>query len=317
MDAEELMRAAQLDSFGTPLDVREVPEPAAGPDDVVVQLTHAGVNPLDVRICQGGGGKVPLPFTPGLDGVGAVDGKPVVVYGAAVGLRRAGTYAQRVAVPMVSVVKLPAGVDPVQAAGVGLAGVTAWGVVRSTAAVTEDDRVLVLGASGGVGTLVVQLARATGARVWAHVSSDADVDLQKRLGADGVVSGGAADLREATRALGPTVVIDGLGGAYSAAAVQAVKPGGRLVVFGTSAGTRAELDLATLYRKAVTVRGHAALMTTDHEVRLALMGCLDLVARGELRPQIGRVAPLREVNAVHRDLFERKVTGKLVLDVAA
>jgi NADPH:quinone reductase len=311
------MRAAQLDTFGKPLEVREVPDPQAGPDEVVVRLTHAGVNPLDVRICQGGGGKVPLPFIPGLDGVGIVDDAPVVVYGAGVGLRRSGTYAQRLAAPAVSVVRLPDGVDPVRAAGIGLAGVTAWGVVRTTAAVGEDDRVLVLGASGGVGTLVGQLARATGARVWAHASSDADADLLKRLGTEEVVGGGPADLREATRALGPTVVVDGLGGAFSAAAVQALRPGGRLVVFGASAGTHAEVDMATLYRKAVTVRGHAALMTNDHEVRLALIGCLDLVADGGLEPQIGRVAPLSEVNAVHRDLFDRQATGKLVLDVAA
>ena len=310
------MRAAQLDTFGTPLQVRDVPDPRVGADEVVVRLTHAGVNPLDVRICQGGGGKVPLPFTPGIDGVGFVDDAPVVVYGAEVGLRRPGTYAQLVAAPKASVVKLPAGVDPVRAAGVGLAGVTAWGVVRSAAEVAEEDRVLVLGASGGVGTLVVQLVRAAGARVWAHVSSEADAGLQKRLGAEEVLVGAAADLPTGTRELRPTVVIDGLGGAFSAAAVQALRPGGRLIVFGASAGTHAELDMAALYRKAVTVRGYAALMTTDHEVRLALMGCLDLVASGALLPQIGAVAPLSEVNEAHRDLFARKATGKLVLDLA-
>lgn len=311
------MRAAQLDRFGAPLDVRDAPEPQAGPDEVVVQLTHAGVNPLDVRICQGGAGKVPLPFIPGIDGVGTVDGDPVVVFGAGVGVRRDGTYAERVAAPKVSVVKLPAGVDLVTAAGVGVAGVTAWGVVRSTAAVEEDDRVLVLGASGGVGTLVVQLARATGARVWAHVSSDADADLLKRLGAEETIGGGPDDLRAASRPLGPTVVIDGVGGAFSAAAVHALQPGGRLVVYGASSGALSEVDMGMLYRKALTVRGHAALMTTDHDVRLALMSCLNLVASGEMRPQIDRVEALSAVNTVHRDLVERRATGKLVLDVSA
>lgn len=311
------MRAAQLDTFGAPLEVREVPPPRAGVDEVVIRLTHAAVNPLDLRLCAGGAGKVDLPFVPGCDGVGEVDGSAVVVYGNGIGLRRPGTYAEAVAAHPVSVVRVPAGVDPLDAAGIGLAGVTAWGVVHATAALAEDDRLLVLGASGGVGTLVVQLARARGARVWAHVSTAADAaDLEAR-GAHRAVVTDAAGLREASRELKPTVVVDALGGAFAADAVHALTPGGRLVVYGTSAGPLAEVDFGLVYRKALTIRGHAALATADHEVRLALRGCLELVAEGVLRPRIDRVASLGEVNELHAALAGRTVTGKLVLDLTA
>jgi NADPH2:quinone reductase len=310
------MRAALIETFGSPLRVGEIPDPPLGPGEVVVSLTHAGINPIDLRLGEGSAGRVPLPFVPGCDGVGAADGSPVVVYGSGIGLSRPGTYAERVAAPEASVVPIPAGVDPVQAAGIGLAGVTAWGIVHGSAAVTAADRVLVLGASGGVGTLVVQLARATGARVWSHTATEKDVALQRQLGAEEVVVGGADELREAARPLAPTVVIDALGGAFTGAAVLVVAPGGRLVVFGASAGRSGDVDMATLYRKAVTIRGHAALTTPEHEVRRALEACLELMATGGLRAHIDAVMPLDEVNEAHRRLAQRETTGRLVLSVA-
>ena len=302
------MRAARVHEFGSPLRVEEVADPGVGDGEVVVRLTHAGVNPIDVRLRDGGAGRVPLPFVPGCDGVGVAGAGPVVVYGAGLGLRRAGTYAEQVAVPTAAVVPVPAGVDPVQAAGLGLAGVTAWALVRS---VTPGDRVLVLGASGGVGSLAVQLAVAAGARVCAQTTSPG-----LALGAGEEVVVCAADgLRDAVRAFDPTVVLDGLGGAYTGAAVRAVAQGGRIIVFGVSAGARGEIDYATLYRKAVTITGHASLALPEAEARDALSGCLDLVADGRVRVLVDEVLPLGAVNAAHRRLVERKTTGKLVLAV--
>jgi NADPH2:quinone reductase len=302
------MKAARLHEFGSPLRIDDVADPEPGEGEVLVRLSHAGVNPIDVRMRDGGAGRVDLPFVPGCDGVGETDTGPVVVYGAGLGLRRAGTYAERVAVPEKAVVRLPEGVDPVQAAGIGLAGVTAWSLVGRR--VSAADRVLVLGASGGVGTLAVQLARSAGATVWAHTGTPSDA---ADLGADRVVTSDAAGLRDAVRELEPTVVLDGLGGPYTGAAVRAVANGGRIAVFGVSAGARGELDYATLYRKSVTLTGHASLALPAPDVRDALVGCLELLAGGQVRVVIGDVLPLADVNEAHERLETRRATGKLVL----
>lgn len=302
------MRAARVHEFGSPLRVEEVADPVPAAGEVVVALTHAGVNPIDVRLRDGGAGRVPLPFVPGCDGVGVTDSGPVAVYGAGIGLRRAGTYAQRVAVPAAGVVPLPDGLDPVRAAGVGLAGVTAWTLVRS---VTAADRVLVLGASGGVGSLAVRLAAAAGAPVCAQTTSPG---LELGVGEEVVVC--AEDgLRDAVRSFSPTVVLDGLGGAYTGAAVRAVADGGRITVFGVSAGSRGEIDQALLYRKAVTITGHASLSMSAADARTALATCLDLVAGGQVRVLVDEVLPLSAVNTAHRRLTERRATGRLVLAV--
>lgn len=304
------MKAARLHEFRSPLRIDDVAEPEPGEGEVLVRLSHAGVNPIDVRMRDGGAGRVDLPFVPGCDGVGETGAGPVVVYGAGLGLRRAGTYAERVAVPETAVVRLPEGVDPVQAAGIGLAGVTAWSLVGRR--VSAADRVLVLGASGGVGTLAVQLARSAGATVWAHTGTPSDA---ADLGADRVVTSDADGLRDAVRELEPTVVLDGLGGPYTGAAVRAVANGGRIAVFGVSAGARGELDYATLYRKSVTLTGHASLALRAADVRDALVGCLELLAGGQVRVVIGDVLPLADVNEAHERLETRRATGKLVLAV--
>jgi NADPH2:quinone reductase len=304
------VRAARLHEFRSPLRIDAVPDPEPGPGEVLVHLSHAGVNPIDVRLRDGGAGRVDLPFVPGCDGVGRTGGGPVVVYGAGLGLRRAGTYAERVVVPADGVVRLPEGVDPVQAAGIGLAGVTAWSLVGPQ--VSTSDRVLVLGASGGVGTLAVQLSRSAGATVWAYTTNPADAE---ELGAERVVACDADGLRDAVRELEPTVVLDGLGGPYTGAAVKAVADGGRITVFGVAAGTRGEVDYATLYRKSVTLRGHASLALSASDVRDALVGCLELLAGDQVRVVIGDVLPLADVNEAHERLVARRATGKLVLAI--
>jgi NADPH2:quinone reductase len=310
------MRAALIRSFGEPLDVADAPDPSAGTDEVVVDLALAGVNPLDLRLRAGGAGQVPLPFVPGCDGVGQVDGERVAVYGSGIGLQRPGTYAARVAVPSQSVVPIPDALDHEQAAALGLGGVTAWGIVHASGRVTTADRVLVLGASGGVGSLVVQLVAQTGAQVWAQVGDERDAATLRDLGVNEVVVvADAVDLRQAAKALKPTVVVDALGGPFTAAAVQLVRPGGRIVVYGTSAGATSELDLGTVYRKAVTLHGHAALMMSATDASAALSTCLDLAAGGRLRALVDSVVPLAQVNDAHQRITDRQATGKILLAV--
>lgn len=310
------MRAARIHTFGQPLVVEEVADPEASAGETVVELSHAGVNPLDIRLAGGGAGRVPLPFIPGCDGAGHTSRGPVVVYGNGIGLNRSGTYAEAVAVPDDCVIPIPAHVDPAEAAGLGMAAVTAYGLVHGSPAVTSEDRVLVLGASGGVGLLAVQLARSAGGRVWAQTSSADDADLLSVLGAEQVLVGGAEQVRYLARAWSPQLVIDPLGGPFTDAALRILEPGGRIVVLGAGAGGRGELDFGMLYRKAATIAGHATLRMPDAEVRTALETCLECLRTGCLRVHLDEVLPLDQVEQAHGRLSSRQATGKLLLAVA-
>lgn len=256
---------------------------------------------------------MPLPFVPGCEGVGHSDQGDVLVYGAGIGSRRAGTFAEQVLVPQDNLVAIPDGVDAVQAAGVGVAGVTAWGLMNDDLGVSAGDRVLILGASGGVGMLSVQLAARRGARVWSQVSRDDDVCMQRSLGAENVVVSGAATLTSAIRPFAPTVVIDPLAGAFTGAAVQGVAVGARIRLLGTSAGAHGELDFATLYRKQITISGFASLAMSDEQARHALISCLDLMRRGTLRVHVDAVVPLGDINDALASVAGRHVTGKVVV----
>lgn len=309
------MRAARIHAFGEPLAVEDAPDPEVVEGETLVELSHAGINPLDLRVCSGGAGRMPLPFIPGCDGVGRTSEGPVVVYGRGIGLSRSGTYAESIVAPDACLIAIPDGVDPAQAAGLGMAAVTAYGLVHGRAAVTHEDRVLVLGASGGVGLLVVQLALAAGGLAWAQTSSAEDAEAIAALGAERVIVGGASEVRDQCRAWSPTLVIDPLGGSFTDAALRVLEPGGRVLVLGTSAGARAELDLGILYRKAGSVVGHATLTMRTGAVREALGTCLEGLRAGSLRVHIDDVVALDHVAHAHRRLDERRATGKLVLEV--
>ena len=160
-------RAARLHRHGDPLVVEDVALATPGPGEVLVTLRRGGVNPIDRYVAAGTvAADAPLPRTIGLEAAGEVDGLPVLVYGEGLGTARDGVYASYVVAPQDALVPVPDGVSMEQAASASIAGLTAYGVVVSVADITADDRVLVLGASGGVGLPVVSLAVGRGARVW-------------------------------------------------------------------------------------------------------------------------------------------------------
>ena len=153
-----LMRAARLHTIGGTVQLdSDVPDPIAGPGEVVVEMAYAAVNPLDIWVSRGAPGTAgdQLPWTPGVEGTGYVDGAPVLVRGGGIGVIRPGVTAERVCVPADAVVALPAGADLAQVAGIGVAGTTAYLSLHDRAHVTSNDRVLVLGASGGVGACLL------------------------------------------------------------------------------------------------------------------------------------------------------------------
>jgi NADPH2:quinone reductase len=196
----------------------------------------------------------------------------------------------------------------------GVAGLTAWNVVN-LAGVAEGDRVLVLGASGGVGLPVVGLAASTGAAVWGQTSSEDKAEAVRARGAERVVVTDAAGLADSIRDFRPTVVIDPLGDGFTAAALLAMEPRGRVVLFGTSAGAEATLQLRELYRNGLSVFGYAGLRLTNEERRKGLEAAIDALASGRLRIPIGQVWPLEGVNRALESLANRTVTGKAILQV--
>jgi NADPH2:quinone reductase len=311
------MKAARVHRFGGPLQLDEVPEPQAGPGEVVVAVEFIGVNPVDILVTTGniGGGRQPLPFVPGLEAVGSVDGRRYVIRAPGLGVERDGLYRQLAAVPESALIPLPEGVDPAQASAMPVAGATAWRLVDDVASVTAEDRAIVLGASGGVGSLVVQLAKARGAVVWGQTGSRDKVEAIVSLGADRAVVATADALAAQQEELRPTVAFDPLGGAFTRALVDALQVGvgGRLVLFGTSAGTEATLDLRTLYRGEVRVLTYSGTVEPPARTLAALESALTELAAGRIRVPVDEVLPLGRAAEAHQRILDRRVRGKLLL----
>lgn len=317
MIASRTVLAARLHEHGRPLLVEETAVADPGADEVVVEMAFGGVNPVDRynalgRVAADG----PLPRTLGGEGSGRVEGRPVVIHGHGLGSRRDGLWAERAVVPRAAVTEIPDGVDLAVAAALGVAGVTAWRTVHEKAHVGADDRVLVLGASGGVGSVIVSLARAAGARVWGQTEARAKAGWIEEHGAERAVVARAEDLTAAVADLRPTVVFDPLGDGFTGAAIEALEPFGRLVLFGTSADARGDVPLQLLYRKGLTVYGYGGLIEPADQLQAGLRHALEAVAAGTLEVPIGAVVELADVNDAFRMLEQREHRGKIVLRLA-
>ena len=312
------MRASYLTEIGGPLQFGELPDPTPADGEVVVDVTHASVNPLDIWITRGAPGNAAanLPWIPGNEGAGIVDGRPVLIRGGGVGVIRQGLFATKAAVPESALVELRDDHDPAIAAALGVAGLTAWNCVHTLGRSGPDDRVLVLGASGGVGSLAVQFAVASGARVWGQTTNAAKADGVTAAGAEHLVVTEADGLASATREFAPTLVIDGLGGTFTPAAVDALEIRGRLVLFGASAGDDIPLSSRGFYRKGLTLYGYTGLIETPESQAALLARLLDQAARGEISVPI-ELLPLSAAQTAFDRILARQVTGKLVLDTTA
>ncbi len=311
------MRAIRLSVFSGPLVLEEIQDPVADADEVIVDLVYGTINPLDVWCCAGNfAGLTPLPHTPGAEGLGTVNGKTVIVNGSGVGLSRPGTYAERIAAPASSITVVPDGIDPQQAAGLGVAGVTAYRCLVSKGGAQSGDTVLVTGASGGVGSLVVQLARHRGVRVLAQTSNADKTDELFDLGADRVIVAASGDaLPKALDGETPNVVIDGVAGSFVGELIDCLAPEGRYVNYGTSGGTTVNLDMRTLYRKGITLTGYTGLRETSRAE--AFDALFEAIASGHLRIIVDSVMPLGRAGEAHARILGRNVIGKILLDVRA
>jgi NADPH2:quinone reductase len=309
------MRAARFHSFGQPLQIDEIDEPTPASGETLFEVVVAGVNPLDLWVGEGtvAGGRQPMPFVPGTEASGTLDGRRVLVRGHGFGVLRDGFYRARASIPPEAAIPIPDELGFEAAACLGVAGGTAWELVHAVGQVTADDRVLVLGASGGVGSLVVQLAKRAGATVWGQTGDSQKVDFVGELGADRTVVASAADLLGEVAELSPTLALDCLGDGFTASLVDAVAPYGRILLYGTSAGARAEIDLRQLYRRSITLRTYSGTAEPDERNRTAMEAALGATARGELRVFVDHVFGLQQAPEAHARIRERRVRGKVLL----
>jgi NADPH:quinone reductase len=313
----DTVRAARLHEHGATLVVEDVELPEPGGDEIRVALEFGGVNPIDRYIAEGRvnpDGR--LPRTLGGEAAGRADGRPVLVAGEGLGTARDGVWAQAAVVPRAAVLPLPEGVQPRDAAAMGIAGLTALNCVRELAKVTAEDRVLVLGASGGVGSMVVTLARAAGATVWGQTGSPDKAAAIAEQGAERVVVTGPEQLAEQVAGFAPTVAFDPLGGDFTAPLVEVLAARGRLVSFGVSAGAQVTFNMQSVYRKMLSLLGYGGTQLTGEERRPGLEAALRALGDGSIRVRIDEVLPLDQVNDAFTRLVQRRVQGKLLLDLS-
>jgi NADPH2:quinone reductase len=299
------VRAAQISELGAPPRLVELDEPTGGP---VLEVEAVALNPLDVAVGSGRfyGGHPELAYVPGCEAVGRVDGRRVYAFGEGRGIARDGFAAERVVVSEELLVDVPDGVDPAVAAAAGIAGIAAWVPVAWKARVGEGDRVLVLGASGVVGSVAVQAAKLLGA---AHVIAvgrkRSSLDRALELGADEAV-----ELGELSPELAPTVVIDPLWGEPLAAATAICAPGARIVHIGQSAGPETTLTSANVRGKQLVLMGHSNFGLTAAERARAYRELLEHVAAGRIAIDLTRF-PLGDVGAAWA--HQASGAGKAVL----
>jgi NADPH2:quinone reductase len=301
----------------------DVPEPAPG--QLVVEVAASGVNYIDVYKREGVY-QIDTPFVLGEECAGRVVAVGTDVSGVTSGDLVAtasgghGTHATHALVESAGAVPVPAGVDPDIAAAVMLQGMTAHYLVNSTFTLEEGQTALVHAAAGGVGQLLVQLAKAKGARVVATVGSAAKVELAREAGADEVirydqVDDLAAAVRDAASG-GVHVVYDGVGKDTFDASLASLRPRGMLVLFGGASGQVPPFDLQRLNSggSLFVTRPTLAHYIADRDELLWRAGELfDAIAAGRLRVQVGGRYALDDVADAYRDLEARRTTGKLLI----
>lgn len=326
------MLAVQVRAIGdagvlTPV---ELPDPVPGPGELLVRVAAIGVNFIDTYR-RSGLYPVALPHIPGSEGAGTVVAlgadvertHPDLPVGAVVAWVDApSSYAELVAVRAERALPVPVTVSPELAAAVGLQGVTAHYLVTDTAPVGPGTTCLVHAGAGGVGLLLIQLAKARGAEVFATVSSEEKAQLAVRAGADHVVryENDGIDFATAIEALsGPKpldIVFDGVGRATFERGLDVLRPRGIMVSFGNASGPVepiAPLRLSrggSLYLTRPTLDHYIA---TPSELRRRARDVFEAVAGGALEVRIGARFPLREATEAHRLLESRGSTGKVLL----
>jgi NADPH2:quinone reductase len=320
------MKAIRVQRTGGPevLELAEVPVPQPKPTEAVVKVSLAGVNAIDGRF-RDGTLRTPLPFVPGQEGAGVVSEVGALAKTVKVGDRVAwsgalGSYAEYVAASGESLVPLPATVTDQQAAAAMMHGLTAHYLANDAHKLKTGETALVHAAAGGVGLLLVQMARTIGARVIGTVSSEEKARLAREAGADEVIvftqQDFEAEVKRLTGGKGVDVLYDGVGKATFEKNLNLMRARGMLVLYGMSSGPVPPVDPAKLSEKGSLYMARTTLahFTATRDELLVRTGALfGMIAEGKLKLRIAKTYPLAEAPQAHRDMEARKLAGKLLL----
>lgn len=339
------MRAAIFEDFGSPdvVEIRDVPIPEPGAGEVRVKVEAAAMNHLDLWVRRGLPIETPMPHIGGSDIAGVVDAVGPGAEDVAIGTRvvvdpslgyrwydgqdrgetfddapfqiigehTQGGFAEYTVVPAQNLLEIPGDFPFTEAAAAGLVFVTAWRALITRAAVRAGERVLITGASGGVGTAALQVASRAGAKVFAVTGGPEKVRLARELGGDIVYDRHEVDFsREVwrdTHKKGVHVVFDTVGESVWQRCLRSLSVGGRLVTSGATTGSRGVTEIRLVFWKQLTILG--STMGTPTEFRQVMR----LVFDGTFSPVIHEVLPLEEARRAHQVLEKGEVFGKLVI----
>jgi 2-desacetyl-2-hydroxyethyl bacteriochlorophyllide A dehydrogenase len=340
------VKAVQLVAHGTPgkFELRDVPDPQPGPNDVVVDVTACGLNHLDLWLEEAG---LPIPLqlprTPGGEIAGTIAAvgsnvtdwkrgdrvaiqsnlfcgecefckrgeESLCLRGEILGVQRDGGFAEKVLVPARALVRLPGNVSFETSAALTLAGSTAMHMLTNRAEVRIGDWVLVIGGASGVGSAAIQIAKQLGARVLSTGSTETKRNLAKQLGAEVALDPAApdwpAEVRKLTGKRGVDLVIEHVGGDVLRKCFDCLARGGTIVTCGATAGREVPVDLWPFF-----VKQHRLIGSYGRN-RVDLQETLEWAAGGKLKAVIDSIVPLNETPAAFAKLRSRNVIGKLVV----
>ena len=333
------MKAIVLREIGSidNLRLEEMPDPTPGPGEVVVRLRAAALNHRDVWVCKGKYPGINFPAVLGSDGAGQIaaigpgvdglrEGQDVVINPSLdwgpdprvqgpkfriLGMPDFGTFAELVKVPAINVATKPAGMSFEQAAAIPLAGLTAYRAVVTKAEVRAGETVLVTGIGAGTATFALQFAKGLGARVFVTSGSIEKLERARALGADGGVNYRDPDWSSKLRELGvPDAAIDSAGGETFAACLDLLRPGGRLVTFGSTTGPVPHLDVFRLFWKQLRLIGTTMGTPAEFSAMLERFDDPD-----PPRPVVDRSFPLEQAVDAMRHMEEAGQFGKIVLKI--
>ena len=322
------MRAIQIDHTGGPevLVLRDVPDPQPGPGEALIRIEASGVNFIDTYVREG---RYPakLPFILGQEAAGTIVslGPPAAntpefkIGDRVVWCSVPGTYAEMAVAPLDRLVRIPEGVSAQQAAAAMLQGMTAHYLAYSTYRIQSGDSVLIHAGAGGVGLLLIQMAKRLGARVFTTVSTEEKAALARQAGADETIlytrENFTDRVRELTGGKGLPVVYDSVGETTFEGSLACLRPRGLMVLFGASSGPVPPFDLIKLSGASLFVTRPRLKDYTDtrEELNWRASDVLGWVRDGSLKLRLEHSYPLVEAAQAHRDLQARKTTGKVLL----
>lgn len=320
------MKAVRVHQNGGPEALRyeEIPVPEPGAGEARIKIEAVGLNFIDIyqRI-----GLYPLkaPFTLGMEGAGIVDAVGANVTEVRKGDRAAyamhlGSYAEYAVVPAWKLVPVPPSLDSRSAAAVMLQGMTAHYLTHSTYPLRKGETALIHAAAGGVGLLLIQVAKHRGATVFGTVSTDEKAKLARAAGAEEIIlytqTDFAAEVKRLTNGAGAHVVYDSVGKDTFEKSLDCLRPRGYLALFGQSSGPVPPFDLGKLAGKGslfVTRPSLAHYMSNREELLQRANDLFNWIGAGKLKLRIDKTFPLSEAAEAHRQLAARKTSGKVLL----